>query len=202
MSAVFGTHVSRLTVTSTLWAQVLESSDVFLMFAELAVAGIVFAGAMRLVGQAFAPSQGYSDIVTFCQLRSISVAEVFACVTFFVGFIVFDAFVTLAEDDVLEAVSYVFAALIVLAVLLLIVAVDLQYYYMISSVSGGELTLRLLYADFVNNALCLLRIFFCWIRYLFYDLQAELVDLAFHYTEYSEEVFVSSDAVIGGTGLS
>jgi len=112
-----------------------------------------------------------------------------------VGFIVFDVFVTLAEDDVLEAISYVFAGIICLAVILLALAVDLQYYYLISSISGGEQTLRVLYTDIVNNILCLLRIFFCWIRYLFYDLQAELVDFSFHYTELAEEAML-------GTGLA
>ena len=130
---------------------------------------------------------GYADLVTLCQLRSISLAETFSLVTFVLGFIVFDAFVTLAEDDVLEAVSYVFAAVIGLAAVLLMLAVDVQYYYMISATSGGEATLRILYADVVNNGLCLLRVFFCWIRYLFYDMQSELVDLAFHYTELPEE---------------
>jgi len=66
-------------------------------------------------------------------------------------------------------------------------AADVQFYFLISSISGGELTLRILYTDIVNNALCLLRVFFCWIRYIFYDLQAELVDLAFHYTELGDE---------------
>jgi len=89
------------------------------------------------------------------------VAETFSLVTFMVSFILFDAFVTLAEDDVLEAVSYAFAGVICLAVILLALAVDLQYYYLISSISGGEQTLRLIYTDVVNNTLCLLRIFFC-----------------------------------------
>ena len=142
--------------------------------------------------------EGYADIVSFCQVRSISVAEVFSLLTFVVGFVAFDAFVTLAEDDVLEGVSYVFVGVVGLAVVLLALAVDLQYYYMISSISGGELTLRVLYADLVNNALCLLRIFFCWVRYLFYDLQAELVDLSFHYTELAEEGVLG---VVGGVGV-
>lgn len=130
---------------------------------------------------------GYDDLVTLCQQRGLSIAEIASLSTLSLGLVAFDMFVTLAEDDVLEAVSYVFGCIIGLAVVLLVVAVDLQYYYMVSAVSGGEATLRLLYSDFVNNALCLLRVFFCWIRYLFYDLQAELVDFAFHYTEFAEE---------------
>lgn len=130
---------------------------------------------------------GYDDVVTFCQVRGVSITEVFGLVTFALGFILFDMFVSLAEDDSLEALSYVFASVIVCAVVLLFLAADVQFYFLISSISGGELTLRILYTDVVNNGLCLLRVFFCWIRYIFYDLQAELVDLAFHYTELGDE---------------
>lgn len=148
-------------------------------------------GASRLRGQT-----GYDDLITLCQQRGISVAEVLSLTTAALGLCAFDAFVTLAEDDVLEAVSYVFGCIIGLAVLLLILAVDVQYYYMVSAISGGEATVRLLYADVVNNGLCLLRVFFCWIRYLFYDLQAELVDFVFHYTETAEEGALESFASV------
>jgi len=78
-----------------------------------------------------------------------------------VGYLVFDMFIIMAEDDLLEAVSYVFGGVILAALMLLALAVDVQYYYMISAISGGEATLRVLYTDLVNNGLCLLRVFFC-----------------------------------------
>lgn len=170
--------------------------DIWLLVAEVwgvswGVALVACFGASRLRGQV-----GYDDLVTLCQHRGVSIAEVLTLTTAAVGLLAFDAFVTLAEDDTLEAVSYVFGCVIALAVLLLVLAIDLQYYYMVSAISGGEATLRLLYADLVNNGLCLLRVFFCWIRYLFYDLQAELVDFAFHYTETSEEQALESLASV------
>ena len=189
---------SRVASVALLGVGLLESLDPFLVVGELALAALLLGGGLRLVAQVWGGAPGYADIVSFCQVRSISVAEVFSLLTFVVGFVAFDAFVTLAEDDVLEGVSYVFVGVVGLAVVLLALAVDLQYYYMISSISGGELTLRVLYADLVNNALCLLRIFFCWVRYLFYDLQAELVDLSFHYTELAEEGVLG---VVGGAGV-
>jgi hypothetical protein len=130
---------------------------------------------------------GYDALVTLCQSRGVSLAEVGSLTTLVLGFFVFDLFVTLAEDDTFEAISFFFCSTIVAALALLVLAVDIQYYYMLSAVSGGEATLRVFYADIVNNGLCLLRIFFCWVRYLFYDLQAELVDFAFHYTETGDE---------------
>lgn len=178
---------------------VFESMDVFLLGFELICAALLFAQLATLKGRLQKQLSGYDDVITFCQLRGVSVAEIFGLLTFALGFVFFDMFVSLAEDDSLEALSYVFASVIVCAVLLLFLAADVQFYFLISSISGGELTLRVLYTDIVNNALCLLRVFFCWIRYIFYDLQSELVDLAFHYTELGDEaaleVFPSIDTI-------
>jgi hypothetical protein len=44
--------------------------------------------------------------------------------------------------------------------------------------------------DVVTNVLCVLRVFFCWVRYIFYDLQVEAVDFAFHYTDATNEALV------------
>jgi hypothetical protein len=176
-----------------------ESADIFLLGFELLCAVFLFAQVATFKGKLQKQILGYDDVVTFCQVRGVSVAEMFGLLTFALGFVFFDMFVSLAEDDSLEALSYVFASVIVCAVVLLFLAADVQFYFLISSISGGELTLRILYTDIVNNALCLLRVFFCWIRYLFYDLQAELVDLAFHYTEFGDEAtletFPSLDAL-------
>jgi hypothetical protein len=181
---------------------IVESLDVLLLGLELFCAVLLFAQLATLKGRLQRQVSGYDDVVTFCQVRGISVTEIFGLLTFALGFIFFDMFVTLAEDDSLEALSYVFASVIVCAVVLLFLAADVQFYFLISSISGGELTLRVLYTDIVNNGLCLLRIFFCWIRYLFYDLQAELVDLAFHYTEVGDEAMLESFASFDRTESS
>jgi len=143
------------------FGRIAESVDVLLLGLELFCAIMLFAQLATLKGRLQRQVGGYDDIVTFCQVRGVSVTEVFGLLTFALGFIFFDMFVTLAEDDSLEALSYVFASVIVCAVILLFLAADVQFYFLISSISGGELTLRVLYTDTVNNGLCLLRIFFC-----------------------------------------
>jgi len=153
---------------------VFESSDAWLLALEIffvswLVLTVSSHGAARL-----RPQVGYDALVTLCQQRGVSVAEVFSLCTFMLGYLIFDMFIITAEDDLLEAVSFLFGAIIGAALVFLAIAVDIQYYYMISAISGGEASLRILYTDVVNNGLCLLRVFFCWIRYLFYDLQAEL----------------------------
>lgn len=199
MNRQLGWQVASVPAYAATWVWVLESCDVFLLIAELAIVCMLLGGFSFVLQRTGFRTHGYHDIVTLCQQRGVSMAEVFSLVSFMFGFILFDAFVTMAEDDALEAISYIFAAVVLLAVVLLGIAVDVQYYFLISSISGGEQTLRLLYTDTVNNVLCLLRIFFCWIRYLFYDLQAELVDFSFHYTELADEAVVGVGACTGDT---
>lgn len=65
---------------------------------------------------------------------------------------------------------------------------DVQAYYTLCCVGSGDLTTRVILTDMLNNFLCVLRIFFCWVRYLFYDFQVEAVDLAFHYTDVANDL--------------
>jgi hypothetical protein len=188
-------QLSQFSLLTSGFTTLLESVDPLMLMGELLAVLLIFSlfGAFKARAQALLP--GYDDLVTLCQLRGVSIAEVFGLISFALGFVFFDAFVSLAEEDSLEAISYLFAVVILAAVILLVVAVDVHYYFLVSSISGGELTLRVLYTDLVNNALCLLRIFFCWVRYIFYDLQAELVDFAFHYTELGDELALEATHV-------
>lgn len=56
-------------------------------------------------------------------------------------------------------------------------------YASLSPVSNGESSKRLYLSDIINVFLCLLRVFLCWTRYIFYDLQVEHVDMALNYTD-------------------
>jgi hypothetical protein len=125
----------------------------------------------------------YDDIITFCKLNNLSVTEIGVFFSFFLGFIVFDIFICSVDEDVTDVFSYFMITFVILLFFFLIIGVDIQYYYMISSVSSGDLTIRVIAFDIINNFLCLLRIFFCWVRYIFYDLQVELVDFSSHYTD-------------------
>lgn len=193
LSARPGSALQAYTQATAPLLGVWESLDPLLLLFELALLVLVISWVVSFTSLGFLLQRGYGDLVTFCQHRSISLVETFGLLSLFLGFILFDAFVTLAEDDTLEAAGWVFAAVIASAVTFLALAVDVQFYYLVCSVSGAEPALRLLYADFVNNVLCLLRVFLCWLRYVFYDLQAELLDLSFHFTELG-----GVDATLGG----
>jgi hypothetical protein len=103
----------------------------------------------------------YDDIITFCKLNNISVTEVGVFFSFFLGFIVFDIFICSVDEDVTDVFSYFMVTFVVLLFFFLILGTDVQYYYMISSVSSGDLTTRVIAFDVINNFLCILRIFFC-----------------------------------------
>ena len=139
--------------------------------------------AARLVGILAQPRVFYDDVVTFCKANNVSLGEVGVFFSLFLGFVLFDLFLCAVDEDVTDVFSYFMVTFVALLFFFLLLGIDVQYYYMISSVSSGDLTARVIAFDIINNFLCVLRIFFCWVRYIFYDLQVELVDFSFHYTD-------------------
>lgn len=188
-------------------AQILVSADPVLLLAELGAFAALAMGSARLLGQLGAAQPFYDDLVTLCKQRNISVAEVLGVLTLTLGFIVFDAVLALSEDDLFDNVGYVLLAVMAVAIALTVLGVDVQYFFMSSGASSGETTARLIYGDVLHNVLCLTRILFCWIRYLFYDLQGELVDVAFHFAETADasaspnSALLGSDSAVASQGL-
>ncbi len=86
------------------------------------------------------------------------------------------------EDDPAEALGLALLALIGLTALLLAALILAQTCAAFAHFGGATLA-RVLLADLLNAALALLRVAFCYARYLFYDLQGEALDLAFHGTD-------------------
>lgn len=170
----------------------LREFDVALIGAELLVVAIALglAPALRRLlrfGRVF-----YDDVVTFCAHNNLSLTELATFVSLAGGFIVFDLFVSVSEEDLADTLSYGLFILVIVLFAFLLLAVDLQYFYMVSSVSSGDLTTRTVVSDLVNNFLCALRIFFCWVRYVFYDLQVEFIDFTYHYTDTSNDILLTS----------
>jgi hypothetical protein len=120
--------------------------------------------------------------VAFCQYNNLSFAELALVTSTAVGLLFFDFFVSYAEDDVLDASNYAVLLFVVVSVLGLGVAVDVLLPFMVSN-AIGEPSWRTLALDIINNALCALRVFTCWLRYVFYDLQVDFVDTVLFYVE-------------------
>lgn len=178
-------YTSVINTTPT-WITLIQSVDPILLLLELFLVSVVCFGLDRWV-VANNKQLFYDDIVTLCKYNNISLTEVAVTTTLIVGFIFFDIFVSFAEDDVVDTLNYLILIFVILTFVFLLIAVDVQYFFMISN-AGGDITFRVICFDLINNLLCALRVFFCWIRYIFYDLQVELVDMTFQYTDSVNEV--------------
>lgn len=102
----------------------------------------------------------YDDLVSFCVYNNLSLTELATLLSLSGGFIIFDLFASVSEEDLADTMSYGLLVLVLLLFIFLFLAVDIQYFYMVSSVSSGDLTIRTVLSDLVNNFLCALRIFF------------------------------------------
>lgn len=177
----------------------LVSLDPLLLGAELAILATLVAATSRFLGQLSISQPFYDDLISLCKTRNISITEVLGLLTLTLGFIVFDAVLALSEDDLFDNVGYLLLACAGITACLTLVGIDIQYFLMTSGASSGEPRVRVLYVDLLNNVLSMTRILFCWLRYLFYDLQAELVDMVFHYAE-TGDVTASASFALGAAG--
>lgn len=133
-------------------------------------------------------SGAYQDFVAVCKSSGLSLTEIGVAITLGAGLLLFDIFVSLSEDDPTDTLGYGILILVMATFALWGLSVDVQAYYTLCCVGSGDLTARLILTDVLNNFLCVLRIFFCWVRYLFYDFQVEAVDMAFHYTDVANDL--------------
>lgn len=177
--ALFYTFITSVTPT---FFPLLLALDPALVVVELFFVAALCLSLNKLVFFQSGRQLFYDDLVTLCKYNNLSLTEIAVTATLSVGFIFFDIFVSFGEEDVIDSLNYLILLFVILTFVFLILAVDVQYFFMVSN-AGGDLTLRVIVFDLVNNVLCALRVFFCWVRYIFYDLQVELVDLSFHYTD-------------------
>ena len=123
------------------------------------------------------------ELVVLSQHRNISLGECAALITPVIGAILFDFVAALSEEDIFDNAGLILLIGLGLGAMFVLLLVDIQYFFTASAASSSEITLRLIYTDFINNLLCCTRVIFCWIRYLFYELQSELVDMTLFYAE-------------------
>jgi hypothetical protein len=142
------------------WFLFFESMDPLLLVVELSA---LFFFCTLLASFSFKVSKGSVSrrAAALSQRISFSLVEVVALSSFVLGFVLFDLFVAFNEDDAAETFGFFFIAFVLVVAALAAFFVNVHYYYMLSCVGGSDVTLRVIYADFVSNGLCLLRIVFC-----------------------------------------
>lgn len=173
---------STLATATPTWVTLILALDPALLVLEVFFVGVVCLSLDKWTTGGTGRQLFYDDLVTLCKYNNLSLTEIAVATTLSVGFVFFDIFVSFAEEDVIDSLNYLILLFVILTFVFLLLAVDVQYFFMVSN-AGGDLTFRVICFDLVNNVLCALRVFFCWVRYIFYDLQVELVDLSFHYAD-------------------
>ena len=106
------------------------------------------------------------------------------------------ATVSAGADDLVDSAIFVVLALVFVTIATSLASLAPLLLYSISAASGGEVWRKAALADALNVLLCSLRIALCWARYIFYDIQVEVVDLALHYTDEILELNLTTPAVL------
>jgi hypothetical protein len=154
------------------------SLDILLLLAELF--GVL--AALALIAALLPPLRPgalHADCLAFAQLVGLSLTELSVVLTGLLGFVALDLLAASTEDETADLIAVALLCLIAGTALGLLVATLLQTIAIFAHLGGAALT-RALLVDLLNFGLGLLRVAFCFVRYLFYDLQSEVMDLAFH----------------------
>jgi len=113
------------------------------------------------VSNFFITTKFYDNILNFFKYNNLSFLEISVTGTLFLSFYIFDIFLSFSEDDFSDTFFYLILIFILLMFFFLSIAMDIQYFYSMSNTSNGDVTLRLLFFDILNNFLGILRIFLC-----------------------------------------
>ena len=87
------------------------------------------------------------------------------------------------EDDLTDAAALGVLALVCATLSAALLALNALLVYAATPVGSADVGRKAAFDDLVNFALYALRVFLCWTRYIFYDLQVEGVDLALQQTD-------------------
>ena len=135
--------------------------DFFIIILEILLIAFIFLLLFSKMSNFFVTTKFYDNILNFFKYNNLSFLEVTVTCTLFVSFYVFDIFLSFSEDDSIDTFFYLILIFIVIMFFFLSIAMDIQYFYSMSNTSNGDITIRLLFFDILNNFLSILRIFLC-----------------------------------------
>ena len=182
---------SFVTVSYSVFFEYVYSLDIFIILLEIFAVLFVFLYFFSNMKNFFITTKFYDNIINFFKQNNLSFLEITITCTLYFSFIFFDIFLSFCEDDAFDVFFYLIFIFIIITFFFLSIAIDIQYFFTMSNTSNGDITIRMLFFDILNNFLSILRVFLCWIRYIFYDIQVEAIDFTFHYTDYSNEMYLN-----------
>jgi hypothetical protein len=157
-----GATPALFNVSSTLWLDIALRCDPLLVVTELATLAVLAAAGANLLSAQPTSNTFYDDVATFCKANNLALTEIATFLSLALGFLIFDIFSCAVEEDITDVFFFFMFVFVIALFFFLLVNTDVQYFYMVSSASSGDLTARAAAFDAVNNFLCILRIFFCW----------------------------------------
>lgn len=152
---------SFLNVSVGVFSEYLYYCDLFLYIVELFLILFIFLFLFSSMKNFFITTKLYDNVFTFFKQNNISFLEVTIVTTMYLSFVIFDTFVSFSEDDNFDTFFYIILVFIVIMFFFLSVAIDIQYFFIMSNTSNGDVSLRILFFDILNNFLSVLRVFLC-----------------------------------------
>lgn len=169
-----------VTNSRTIWSFIFRFDFFFIAFEFFAI--------LTLLAYFFTKNTFRDQRVTTLYLNStyggLSYYEVIGFATSCLSLIVFDIVTASVDEDILDMASLLVFLFVAGALAGFLVGFNfIKSYAALTPVSNGETTKRVYFSDIINFLLCALRVFLCWTRYIFYDLQVEHVDMALQFTD-------------------
>ena len=150
-----------ITFSINTFSEIMFHVDFFIIILEILLIAFIFLLLFSKMSNFFVTTKFYDNILNFFKYNNLSFLEVTVTCTLFVSFYVFDIFLSFSEDDSIDTFFYLILIFIVIMFFFLSIAMDIQYFYSMSNTSNGDITIRLLFFDILNNFLSILRIFLC-----------------------------------------
>lgn len=173
------------------------SLDILFYFGEVLAFSVIFIRLSSTQAWPQMSSSFYDDLVTLCKQLGLSFIELACLFSVSLGLLFFDLLLTFAEDDAMENILWALLSWTVLSFIGVYLSVDLFHLFVIAGAGSNTKFLRALYDDILFNSLAFLRLFVCWLRFLFYDFQAEQLDIVLQ-----QSTFVNSHATFIAYGAS
>lgn len=124
------------------------------------------------------------NLVNTFIINCLSYYEIISIFSSYLVISVFFFVLAIEDEDISDMLFLlIFIFLIFLLYGLLFSLGFIKCYFFLNSNNSGYVFRKKVSDDIINFILSLLRIFVCWIRYIFYDLQVDFIDMLLLYTE-------------------
>lgn len=124
------------------------------------------------------------NLVNTFIVNCLSYYEIISILSSYLVISVFFFVLAIEDEDISDMLFLlIFVFLVFLLYGLLFSLGFIKCYFFLNSNNSGYVFRKKISDDIINFILSLLRIFVCWIRYIFYDLQVDFIDMLLLYTE-------------------